>query len=115
MVAAVTRGIRAGVVVPRLLTSPEFCAECSCRRDCFSGAGDVLDVMDPTIALHAQRLLTVAQTIREQVRAPSQASAVLAVIDQITQTMEANAPDVQAMQHVMMVAADTARDALPTS
>ena len=115
VVAAVTRGIRAGVVVPRLLTSPEFCAECSCRRDCFSGAGDVLDVMDPTIALHAQRLLTVAQTIREQVRSSPQASAVLAVIDQITQTMETNAPDVQAMRHVMTVAADTARDALPIS
>ena len=115
VVSAVTRGIRAGVVVPRLLTSPEFCAECSCRRDCFSGAGDVLDVMDPTIALHAQRLLTVAQTVREQVRSSPQASAVLAVLDQFTQAMEANAPDVQAMQHVMTVAADTARDALPAS
>ncbi len=115
VVSAVTRGIRTGVVVPRLLTSPQFCTECGCRRDCFNGSGDVFDVMDPTVALHAQRLLTVAQTVREHVRSSTQASALLDVLDQITHTMEANAPDAQTMHHIMTVAADSARDALSSA
>jgi hypothetical protein len=98
VVSAITRGMRASVIVPRILTTPDDCRTCPYYKECSGKYWEALDMMDPTASAQATRLLTVMESVVASVgREPAVAAQTVAVLQRVQAEMEHVAPDAFAM------------------
>jgi hypothetical protein len=111
VMAAITRGMRAQVIVPRLLTSPNECQACRYVGECTGKHWEALDLMDPTNLAQAQNLLALIRSVRQTTQTqPAAKTATLAALLQVEDEMQRVTPDVLAMQSAVVAARQTLQD-----
>lgn len=111
VMAAITRGMRAQVIVPRLLTAPNECYACRYFGECTGKHWDSLDMMDPTNLAQAQNLLSLLRGVRQATQTePSAKAAVVEVLRQVENEMQRVLPDILAMQSAVVAARQTLQD-----
>ncbi len=98
VISAVTRGMRASVIVPRMLTAPDGCRACPYYNECSGKHWEALDMMDPTASAQATQLLTLMENVVAQVRnEPAAAAQTVTALERVRAEMEHVAPDALAM------------------
>jgi hypothetical protein len=96
--SAITRGMQASVIVPRILTTPDDCRACPYYKECSGKYWEALDMMDPTASAQAARLLTLMESVAASVgREPAAAAQTVAALKRVQAEMERVAPDAYAM------------------
>lgn len=109
VISAITRGMRASVIVPRMLTAPDDCRACPYYRECCGKHWEALDLMDPTSSAQATQLLTLMENVVAQVRnEPAAAAQTITALERVQAEMEHVAPDAFAM----IASANIARQAI---